>query len=135
MSCEFDQTLFGFDPDWMQQMENEYSEYTYTTSEESSDPEPQVVTSEDHCATVTTLSNLTAVVKTRTNYDGEGQLGSYLKQYPGLIILPIHAVTFIRKPTGSHRSDPPAIVYVHSDVESDSYPNLEAMLNYLHSNQ
>lgn len=125
--CEFD----PMDSDTYDNIGNEpEQEYSYSCTETTSESEVPVVTTEDCCVTTTDLKNLKAVVQAKTNYTGEGQLSSYLKDVPGLIILPLHAVTFIRKPVNHHRSNPQALVYIHSDSQSQDYPNLENMLDF-----
>lgn len=100
------------------------------SSETTSESELPVATTEDCCITTTDIKNLKAVVQAKSNYNGEGQLSSYLKNVPGLIILPLHAITFIRKPVSHHRSNPQALVYFHSDSEAEDYPNLEHMIEF-----
>lgn len=108
-------------------------EYSYSCTETASESEVPVATTEDCCITTTDLKNLKTVIQAKSNYTGEGQLSSYLKDVPGLIILPLHAVTFIRKPVSHHRSNPQALVYFHSDSQSQDYPNLENMLEFFGS--
>ena len=61
-------------------------------------------------------SNLKTVVSVLTGYDG-GNLTKHLSGKPGLIILPLDAVTMVRRPTGNHKNDPKILLYIPKGPE------------------
>ena len=88
-------------------MEPEYSE-TETESEV-----PTIYGEASDCSDIlcTDVAHMREVIASRTNYPGYGQLGKWLKQKPGLIILPLDAVSLIRTPLGGHISNPKVIIF------------------------
>ena len=68
-------------------------------------------------------SNLKTVVSVLTNYSG-GNLTKHLSQIPGLIILPLSAVTMVRRPSGNHKNDPKILLYIPKGPE-ENYQHLE----------
>ena len=91
-----------------------YSEY----------PEPEVRTDPtENTVHLTDLKNLREVLGTLSNYNG-GQLGQHLKDYRGLLIMPLHAVSIMRIPHGRHVGNPPILIYFPKKA-LDRYPHLE----------
>ena len=91
------------------------------TSSDDSDPH---VASDPNEETIhmSDLKNIRTVLSILTHFPG-GYLTSHLKQFPGLICLPLSAVSMLRKPTGSHTSNPPAIIYLPLDGP-DAHPHM-----------
>lgn len=82
------------------------------TDSSSSDENPHVASDPSSDAIhMTDLKNIRTVLSILTRYPG-GVLSNHLKQFPGLIILPLDAVSMLRKPTGNHIANPTAILYV-----------------------
>lgn len=91
-----------------------YSEY----------PEPEVRTDpSENTVHLSDLKNLRNVLGTLSNYNG-GQLGQHLKDYRGLLIMPLHAVSIMRIPHGRHVGNPPILIYFPRKP-LDRYPHLE----------
>lgn len=82
----------------------------------ASDPNEQSIHMSD-------LKNIRIVLGLLTHYPG-GVLSNHLKEKQGLIILPLSAVSMLRKPGGNHISNPPAIIYYPSEGP-DSVPHME----------
>ena len=79
---------------------------------DSYDENPHVATdANEEAVRLTDLKNLKTVISVSTNYNG-GNLTNYLKQIPGLIILPLSAVSMIRKPSGGHTYNPVVLTYI-----------------------
>lgn len=98
-----------------------------------SESDVPVATNEDHCVTTTDLKNLKAVVQTKTHYDGSMNISSWLKQYPGLIILPLDAISYIRKPTGHHMKNPQALVYLQDGTCAQNYNDFVEAVDFFYS--
>lgn len=92
---------------------------------ESDDNDVPVQTNADGCVITTDLNHLKAVIQTRVGYDGEIQLSKFLKKWPGLIILPLSCLPYIRKPATHHTSDPQVLLYMPppGSEEISGYPN------------
>ena len=122
-----------FDPRWHQPAEvnNEQS----SEDDESSEPPPPVQTATNNQdITFTDTENLRTVLATLSNYK-YGQLGSHLKNFRGVVLLPIDAVTAIRTPSSNHSMNYPCIVfYPHEEFThySDTLPNLVEAINILY---
>lgn len=74
----------------------------------------------------TDLANVRELLASRTGYTG-GQLGTHLKQFEGLLIMPLHSTSVLRIPNGKHVGNPPVIVFLPSRSPS-SYPNFPNFL-------
>ena len=85
------------------------------SSEEDEEPHFATDPSEDSIH-MCGCSNLKTVVSVLTGYDG-GNLTKHLQGKPGLIILPLDAVTMIRRPSGNHKNDPKIILYIPKGPE------------------
>lgn len=92
--------------------ENNGNNIQFTNDESSSSNEEVVVLSDpaDPSIHMTNLENLRAVLSIITRFPG-GVLSNFLKNFGGLIILPLSAVSMIRKPSSNHNNNPPAFVY------------------------
>ena len=90
------------------QIINEEESYSSDdTPNVASDPNEETIHMSD-------LENIRVVLSLLTKYPG-GILSSHLKNHQGLIILPLQAISMIRKPTGNHQCNPPAIIYYPKD--------------------
>ena len=101
-------------PPFIQQSVQLVDEYS-----EEEDEEPHFATDpSENSIHMCGCSNLKTVVSVLTGYDG-GNLTKHLQGVPGLIILPLDAVTMIRRPTGNHKNDPKIILYVPKGPEEE----------------
>lgn len=71
----------------------------------------------------TDLANVRELLASRTGYSG-GRLGSHLKNFKGLLILPLHATPALRFPHGAHVGNPPMIVFLPTK-QAAAYPQLD----------
>lgn len=79
------------------------------------DEEPNIHTANDvDCVVMTSLDKLSEVLATRTFFHG-GRLSEHVSRHRGCIILPLSAITQIRKPTGNHIANPMCIIYHEID--------------------
>ena len=119
--------------------EESYSEEPSTiynlppSSVSESESDVPVATNEDHCVVTTDLKDLKAVVQTKTHYDGSVHISNWLTQYPGLIILPLTAISFVRKPTGHHVKNPQVLVYLHDGHNAQNYTDFAEAVDFLYS--
>lgn len=74
----------------------------------------------------TDLANVRELLASRTGYSG-GRLGSHLKHFKGLLILPLHATPVLRFPHGAHVGNPPMIVFLPTKQPA-AYPQLDNFL-------
>ena len=90
-------------------------------SSSSDDSDPHVASDpNEETIHMSDLKNIRTVLSILTHFPG-GNLTSHLKQFPGLICLPISAVSMLRKPSGNHIANPPAIIYLPLDGP-DAHP-------------
>ena len=62
---------------------------------------------------MTTLSNSKIAIAAKLGFHGEPiSVSQFVKYHPGLVILPLSALSMIRKPSGSHKKDPKLIIYL-----------------------
>ena len=94
------------------------------TSSSEDNEEPNVATdpSEDSIH-MSDLKSIRTVLGLITKTPG-GILSQHLKNKQGLIILPLSAVSMLRKPSGKHINNPPAIIYYPSNGP-ESVPHLQ----------
>lgn len=106
-------------------LHNESSSSTGSDSETySENPEPPIRTDPTEDAIhLTDLKNLRQTLGTLSNYNG-GQLGQHLKSFQGLIVMPLHAVSVLRVPHGTHTLNPHVLIYFPTKL-LDRYPHLE----------
>lgn len=113
---------------------SEESEYGDT---ESDYPPPNIIVAENEPSIVLTdIANIREVLATRTCFHGV-QLGSHLKNHQGLIILPLHAVSLLRMPTGHHTGNPPCLVFhpVERLENYDRFPQFQESIKMLYDNK
>lgn len=103
------------------------------TSSEETDTETTVATNEDHCITITDVKNLKTVLYTKTFYDESMHISKWLQQYQGLIILPLDAISLIRKPTGKHLKNPNVIVFIQDGPNSSEYEELNEAVRLIYN--
>lgn len=121
-------------PTYFEPIEQFSTQIPIESSQETSDysscpssPMPHVQTATDDPSFVKTdLQNLRTVVATRIGYNG-GRLSEYLKVSRGLLILPLRYISFLRKPSSHHTSNPTCVIYqplsVRQQKEDESnYP-------------
>lgn len=90
----------------------------------SENPEPSIRTDPTEDAVhLTDLKNLRQTLGTLSNYNG-GQLGQHLKSFQGLLVMPLHAVSVLRIPHGTHTLNPNVLIYFPTKL-LDRYPHLE----------
>lgn len=97
-------------------IEPEYSE----TETESEVPTFYGIASDCPDILCTDVAHMREVIASRTFYPGFGQLGKWLKNQPGLIILPLHAISLIRTPLGGHIANPKVIIF-HPTKSKENY--------------
>ena len=105
--------------------------FTQASQETSSDsetyseyPEPNIATDpEESSVHMCDLKSIREVLATLSHYNG-GQVGQHLKQYQGLLIMPLHAVSTIRIPHGRHVGNYPIIIYFPKKP-LNRYPHLD----------
>lgn len=111
-----------------------YIQQTMQVIDESSEEEEPHFASDPNEDSIHTCgcSNLKTVVSVLTNYNG-GNLTKHLQGIPGLIILPLDAVTMIRRPSGNHKNDPKILLYIPKGPEEDysHMPNFNEAINLL----
>ena len=104
-------------------------------SETSSDyPEPATSTdSKLEAIHLTDMASVREVLSTLSNRNS-GQIGQHLKTHKGLLILPLHAVSLLRMPTGRHTGNYPLLIYYPEKPleEYSSLANLNAAINALY---
>lgn len=88
-------------------MEPEYSE----TETESEVPTFYGVAADCPDILCTDVAHVREVIASRTGYPGYGQLGRWLKDKQGLIVLPLDAISLIRTPFGGHVANPKVVVF------------------------
>lgn len=112
------------------QVANQSSSYYSESETESEAPPPQCAVAYNEPDVICTdLANIRQVLATRTNYT-EGRLGNHLHGVPGLIILPLQAVSCLRIPHGHHVGNPKVLIF-HPTRESTQYPTLGNFLESL----
>ena len=107
-------------------LQTQASQFTSDSASETESeyPEPQVATDPTESSVhMTDLKNIREVLATLSHYNG-GQLGQYLKQYHGLLIMPLHGVSTIRIPHGRHVGNYPILIY-YPKKPLNRYPHLE----------
>lgn len=94
---------------------NQRSNSVPTNFNDRYDEEPNIHTANDvDCVVMTSLDKLSEVLATRTFFHG-GRLSEHVSRHRGCIILPLSAITQIRKPTGNHIANPMCIIYHEID--------------------
>lgn len=94
-----------------------------TTSSET-DEEPNVACDpNEDTIHMSDLKNIRTVLSLLTRYPG-GILSNHLKDKQGLIILPLSAVSMLRKPSGKHICNPPAIIY-YPTMGPENYSHMQ----------
>lgn len=89
----------------------------------SDDSDPHVASDpNENSIHMSDLKNIRTVLSILTHFPG-GNLTTHLKQFPGLICLPLSAVSMLRKPSGNHINNPPAIIYLPLDGP-DAHPHM-----------
>lgn len=120
-----------FDPAWRENLEEE------SISDESlSEPAPEIHTAQDISDIVfTNTGEVRTILATLTHYT-DGRLGSHLKRFKGLIMLPLEAITIVRTPASNHYQPYPCIVFVpHQQLSNYQFtlPNLIEGINVLYN--
>ena len=83
------------------------------------DEEPNIHTANDvDCVIMTDLDKLSEVLATRTFFHG-GRLSDHVSRHRGCLILPLSAITQIRKPSGHHVANPKCLIYHELDPNLD----------------
>lgn len=100
-------------------------QYNVTPPDFFTDTGNVVTDSNEESIKITDVKNIKSVVSSLTNYKG-GSLSNYLKNFPGLIVLPLSAVTLIRKPSGGHLFNPKILLY----IPNKGIENYEHMQNF-----
>ena len=100
------------------------------------DDEPHVHTASDvDCVIMSDLDKLSEVLATRTFFHG-GRLSDHVSRHRGCIILPLSAITQIRKPTGHHVANPKCLIYHELDPNLDYHevcPNFAQAADFFNS--
>ena len=115
---------------------NFYSEQCEESESETSSDYPEPVTSTDsklEAIHLTDMASVREVLSTLSNRNS-GQIGQHLKTHKGLLILPLHAVSLLRMPTGRHTGNYPLLIY-YPEKPLEEYPslaNLNAAINVLY---
>lgn len=87
-------------------------------------PEPATLTSPNENAIhMTDLKNIREALATLSGFNG-GQIGQFLKEKIGLLIMPLHAVSVLRIPHGNHVGNYPIIIY-YPVQDLEKYPHLD----------
>lgn len=110
------------------------SEYSDSQSEEP--PPPLSTTYNVNDIVFTNTGELRTVLATLTGYQN-GQLGAHLRQFHGLIILPLDAVTILRTPQAHHCKAYNCISFVpHQQISNytQNLPNFTESINILYQN-
>ena len=115
----------NFFPQQCEESESEtYSDY----------PEPATSTDSNiEAVHLTDMASVREVLSTLSNRNS-GQIGQHLKTHKGLLILPLHAVSLLRMPTGRHTGNYPLLIY-YPEKPIEEYPslaNLNAAINVLY---
>lgn len=108
------------------------SEYSDSQSEEP--PPPLSTTYNVNDIVFTNTAELRTVLATLTGYQS-GQLGSHLRNFHGLIILPLDAVTILRTPQAHHCKAYNCITFVpHQNLPnySSNLPNFCESINVIY---
>ena len=100
-----------------------------------SESEVPVATNDDHCITTTDIAHLKTVIQTKTFFHGDGQLSKFLRFCPGLIIMPLSCLPYIRKPTKTHKCNPQVLVYIPDENSAFSYPSFDEAVKYFSENK
>lgn len=98
-------------------------QYDLSPSDSPDDTVNVVTDPNEDAIKLTDIKNIRSVISSTTNYTG-GSLTNYLKTVPGLIILPLSAVTLIRKPSGGHLFNPKALLYI-PNKGAENYTHLQ----------
>ena len=101
---------------------SESSDSDSVTDSEYPEPATQTCPSESSIH-LTDLKNSRETLAALTNYH-QGQIGQYLKQFKGLLILPLHAISVFRIPHGHHTGNYPLLIYL-PEQELSQYPHLD----------
>lgn len=101
-------------------------------SNQESESETNIVTNDDHSIVFTDVKNLKPVLYTKTNYDQSMHISKWLTQFKGLIILPLDAISYIRKPTGKHIKNPKTIVFIQNGIDSQEYADLNEAVRLIY---
>ena len=100
------------------------------------DEEPHIHTASDvDCVIMTDLDKLSEVLATRTFFHG-GRLSDHVSRHRGCIILPLSAITQIRKPSGHHVANPKCLIYHELDPNQDYHdvcPNFAQAADFFNS--
>lgn len=124
-----------FNPEWHQPAEEQGSSQNVEEEDESSEPPPDVQQDANISDIIfTNTAELRTVLATLSDYKA-GQLGTHLKNYRGVVVLPLDAVTAIRTPNSNHALNYRCIVfYPHMALDHyvDTLPNLVESINVLY---
>lgn len=109
---EFSQDQIPIDEDGNPILDQAVQNISITDSSSSEEDEEPNVASDPNEESIhmSDLKNIRTVLGLLTRYPG-GVLSNHLKDKQGLIILPLHAVSMLRKPCGKHIFNPPSIIY------------------------
>ena len=131
---DFDETFFPPEGTFPSPDNIPLVQYDLSPSDSSDDNVHVVTDPTEDSIKITDVKNVRSVISSTTNFAG-GSLTNYLKNVPGLIILPLSAVTFIRKPSGGHIYNPKALVYIpNKGIENYSHlPNFNQAIGLVHS--
>ena len=102
---------------------------------ESEEPPPEVCAENNYNdITFTSTAEIRTVLATLSHFKG-GQLGRWLSDQKGLIILPLSAVTAIRTTTNNHKLEYPTILfYPQCPIEryNEVFPELMSIIENLY---
>lgn len=104
---------------------NYYCQESSTSDSETYSEYPEPVTQTDpteQTIHLTDIKNCRETLATLSNFNG-GQIGQHLKKDKGLLILPLHAVSILRLPHGSHVGNYPVLIYFPKE-DLKNYPHL-----------
>ena len=124
---EIDTASNGFDHvDNPPDAEGDSSSSSSSTEEESEVP---VAVSEDSCLTASDIRSAKAVIASRTGYLHDRTLSRHLHDVPGLIILPLWAISYLRTPQGEHKRNPQILLYFWNPENCQNYNDLNNCLD------
>lgn len=107
----------------------ESSSETETETESDAPPVHVSTSTSDNDVVLTDLANVRQVLAARTNYSN-GRLGNHLHGIPGLLILPLQAISTLRIPHGHHVANPKILIF-QPKKDLKNYPELSNLVEAL----
>lgn len=110
-----------------------------SSSDDSEEEDKPEIFSADDSVTLCHISNIAEVIASKSNFNG-GRFSKYLEDQYGCLVLPLAAVSKLRKPKGDHKGDPPCIVFIPpkgpDHVQYDNFSEAATtFFNIYHSNE